>query len=444
MENKIDKNNLEDILELTPFQEGLLLHYLRNKSSQYTEQLYLRLSGKIDDAFFAKTWNKIGENNEVLRSFFRWKAIKKPVVIILKDHQPQIEYIDLSNIKENNLEEEIARIRQADIQTEFDLSKVPFRIKLLTISEESHVMLISNHHIMYDGWSTGIILKEFIQEFDQVQIDEESQVNKAKYKDYVIWNQKREKDNELAFWSKYLSRRENNSLIPFANPKKLEPEQLKEGKKTNVFEVDEKLYQSISRFGREYKVTTANILYSAWGLLLGKFNDENVVFGTTVSCRPNTIKGIENTVGLFINTIPLLCEIKPDQELGKFLQDNQKALIDREPYEASSLTDIYDYSKATQGSLFDSIVVIENYPIDKVLSENSSKLKLVDYHMDYQTHYLLSVVISTFNGIHVTLTYNDQVFTPEALSLIEEYFVTILRQITDSPAKKISELVLTS
>lgn len=446
MEKKIDKNNLADILELTPFQEGLLLHYLQNKTSQYTEQLYLKLAGKIDESFFEKVWQNIIDNNEVLRSFFRWKAIKKPVIIVLKEHQPLIEFIDLSQYAGSEVEKKVKEIRANDINQEFDLSEVPFRIKLIKLGEESHVMLISNHHILYDGWSTGIILKEFFHQFGSLSVESEPQANtrKARYKDYVIWNQQRNKEAEAEYWKKYLPNDIDITKLPFANPNRNRLVSNDTGKRTHVFDIEPSLYEGIKLYSKNNKITIANILYSTWSLLLGKFNKGPVVFGTTVSCRPKSVVGVENTVGLFINTIPMVCELKPQMELKHVLEHNQSALNEREPYEVSSITDIYEYTKTNESSLFDSIVVIENYPIDKILSENSGNLTLVEHHMDYLTHYLLSVVISTFDGIHVTFTYNNQIFSEKALEIIEGYFTKILSEIVRNPDREFSDLSLIS
>ena len=446
MERKINKNNLADILELTPFQEGLLLHYLQNRNRQYTEQLYLRLAGEIDIEFFEKVWQNIVDSNEVLRSFFRWKAIKKPVIIVLKKHQPNIEFLDLSEYSANEIARKVEEIRDNDINQEFDLSEVPFRIKLIKLGEASHIMLISNHHILYDGWSTGIILKEFFHQFESLSAESEFQTKtrKARYKDYVIWNQHRKKDEEAEYWKNYLANNSDITRIPFANPNRNRLVLNDKEKRTHVFDIEPSLYEGIKRYSKNHKLTIANILYSTWSLLLGKFNEEPVVFGTTVSCRPQYMVGVENTVGLFINTIPMVCDIKPDVELKQILQENQAALNERKPYEASSITDIYEYVKIKESSLFDSIVVIENYPIDKILSENSGNLQLIEHHMDYLTHYLLSVVISTFDGIHVTFTYNNQIFSEKALEIIEGYFIKILTEIVSNPDQKFSDLSLVS
>ena len=446
METKLDKNNLEDILELTPFQEGLLIQYLQNRTGQYTEQLYLKMTGEIDIQFFETVWQNITDHNEVLRSLFRWKAIKKPVMIVLKQHRPQIDYLDLTGYHGDDLRLRIDTIRENDIKEDFDLSAVPFRIKLIKISEASYVMLISNHHILYDGWSTGIILKEFFQQFGAVATEpvSPSTVKKARYKDYVILNQQREKQQEAGYWRDYLGGSAGITTLPFANPRTVGVVANTGKKRVHAFNVSESLYNDVKAYSKNNKTTVATILYSTWGILLAKFNQKNVVFGTTVSCRPKTVVGIENTVGLFINTIPMVCAIEPGTELKQILLSNQAALDEREQYESSSLADIYEYARAKESNLFDSIVVIENYPIDKVLSANLGSLKFEDYHMDYLTHYLLSVVISVYDRVHITLTYNSNVFDGGALPKIEEYFTKVLHEIVHHPDKKFADLKLIS
>ena len=97
---KIDKKNIEDILPLTPMQEGMLFHYLKEpKSDHYFEQLRLEIAGEIEFHLFEKAWNFVIETNEMLRAAFRWEKIENPIQIILKRHQLQPKYYDLSGKK---------------------------------------------------------------------------------------------------------------------------------------------------------------------------------------------------------------------------------------------------------------------------------------------------------------------------------------------------------
>jgi hypothetical protein len=95
---RLDKKSIEDILALTPMQEGMLFHYLKNLGSDhYFEQLSLEISGEIDTQRFETAWNFVINTNEMLRTVFRWEKVENPVQLILKDHNLQPEYYDFSD-----------------------------------------------------------------------------------------------------------------------------------------------------------------------------------------------------------------------------------------------------------------------------------------------------------------------------------------------------------
>jgi hypothetical protein len=100
--NALDRKNIEDILPLTPMQEGMLFHHLKNpESGYYFEQIYLDISGEIDTRLFEKAWNLVIETNEMLRAVFSWKKLKAPIQIILKSHKVKIRNYDLSDRDES-------------------------------------------------------------------------------------------------------------------------------------------------------------------------------------------------------------------------------------------------------------------------------------------------------------------------------------------------------
>ena len=157
-----DKKNIEDILALTPMQEGMLSHYLKDPGTDlYFEQIILALNGPIDTGRFEKAWQAVVENNEMLRATFRWDKMEKPVQIIRKHHHPDLRYYDLT--REETGPKFLEEITTADRREPFNLREVPFRVTLCKTAENMHHMIVANHHILYDGWSTGVILKEFLQ-----------------------------------------------------------------------------------------------------------------------------------------------------------------------------------------------------------------------------------------------------------------------------------------
>jgi hypothetical protein len=108
----MDKKNIEDIVALTPMQDGMLFHYLKEpEMDYYFEQLCLDISGKIDFSLFEQAWNRVIERNEMLRTLFRWEKMKAPAQIILKQYRLKPAYIDLSNKKSLQEENAFAEVK---------------------------------------------------------------------------------------------------------------------------------------------------------------------------------------------------------------------------------------------------------------------------------------------------------------------------------------------
>ncbi|MCP5045850.1 MAG: B12-binding domain-containing radical SAM protein, partial [bacterium] len=156
----------------------------------------------------------------------------------------------------------------------------------------------------------------------------------------------------------------------------------------------------VEEFSRNHKLTPASLFYSAWGLLLQRYNNvADVVFGTTVSGRDSGLKGIEKVVGLFINTPPLRVRALPDETTLDCLRRIDDSLKTRAPYENSSLVKIKGYSPlASEENLFDTIVVVENYPLSPCagLNRENSLLTVESWSNVEMTNFDLMLVIKLF------------------------------------------------
>jgi iturin family lipopeptide synthetase B len=219
---KLDKNIIEDILPLTPLQEGMLFHYLRDPGSDlYFEQLSLAISGNIDDELFKESWDVVIRTNEMLRTVFRWENVENPLQIVLKEQQFQPQYYDLSGKEINEAARALEEIKVKDREKQFDLQEVPFRIILCKVRENKYEMILSNHHILYDGWSNGILLKEFFSAYNDLCRGKEStKPGKAKFKDFIKWMQNQDKNEQEKFWKDYLKGFEAQTGLPLKRKKK--------------------------------------------------------------------------------------------------------------------------------------------------------------------------------------------------------------------------------
>lgn len=445
-----DKNkNIEDILALTPMQEGMLFHYLKSPdSSRYVEQLALRLSGEIDPQTVAAAWNLVIKNNEMLRAIFRWEKVKKPVQVILKDHHVNPEYHDLSAAPGSEKDKLLAEIKTSDHEKKFDLRQPPFRITLCRTAQNKAEMIITNHHILYDGWSNGILLKEFFSAYnDLVEHREPRKIAKSGFKDFLKWfHRQQDKEEQEKFWKDYLL--SGRDLETIASPII--------GKRTKAREIvdtGQYLYRfpaglnhRLDSFAKQHKITLASLLTSAWGLLLQKYYQvDDVIFDTTVSGRGAKIKGIEDMVGMFINTLPLRVRTRSGERIGDWLVRQYEEARQRESFENTPLADINEYVEIAsfrdkEKILFDSVLVLENYPLDKQLMQEKGKLNVDSYAVSGMTHYDVTLIITIFDDIELNITYNKDLFSGEILNRISEQFTVILEDIIKSPLKSAAEI----
>ena len=438
----MDKKNIRDVLALTPIQEGMLFHYLGNpEGNHYFAQLNLKISGKINPEFFEKAWNLVLETNEMLRTVFRWEELESPVQMVLKEHKLQPRYHDLSDLDNHEREKRLQEIHTRERQEKFDLTEVPFRVALCKVSGDKHRMIISHHHILYDGWSNGILLKEFFNAYDALSKGKEwVKPVKTKFKEYLEWvqNQRKDPGKEKKFWRNYLKDFDTLRELPLKTRRE-EREIADQGHFRICLAGN--LQTELERFTKKHKITLAALLYSSWGLLLQKYdNSRDVVFGTTVSGRSAKVRGIEEMVGLFISTLPMRVRANPNEKIRDLLERIKKDLQAREAYEATPLVEIKECSELEHNeALFDTVVVLENYPLDHrfELTRSGFSLAVDSYEVVETTHYDLTLGITVFDGIKFDFTYNNGTFAPGTIEGLGHHLQCIVRMITQNPGNEI-------
>ena len=449
MIKKIAGKDTESILALTPMQQGLLFHYLEDpRGESYFNQLDLEVSGEIEPGCFEKAWNVVIEANEILRTVFRWEKLEKPVQVVLKKHALHLQYQDLTTLgtsEEQNSQWE--SIKQQDRDRQFDLRRVPFRVILGKMTENHYHILISNHHILYDGWSLGIILKEFFQAYEILAKGGQPPPSPVKpgFKEFIHWHGEQDPEEQKKFWQNYLEGFDTPSRLP---GKRSQPGPGLSEKSNYRLHFSQTVKNKLEVFVKDKRITLAAVFYCAWGILLQKYCDiEDVVFGITVSGRSAPIRGIEDMVGLFINTIPLRARFEPGEGLMDVLARINNHLAAGEKYENTPLVDIYSYCRQltrVREELFDTLVSMENYPLDTYLRETGTRLSIQSYEMEEKPHYDLTVVISAAGGIDIDFIYDNTSFDKETIVRLAHHLGTILKGMGENVEKSPHEIVILS
>jgi polyketide synthase PksJ len=442
---KLPRDSVQDILDLTPLQEGLLFHYLKDPQSvQYHEQLCLNIAGDIDQQLFQQAWQHVIHTNEMLRTVFRWQGLKKPVQIILKQAAVHIAHTDLSHLDQQEQHRLIEEAKKTDRARPFNLMEGAFRIHLYKLSTQQSLMLVSNHHILYDGWSNGIILSEFFDNYQCLQNNKPLPMStKTPFKTYCQWLQSQDHQRQAQFWRTYLQGFYTQTTLPLQSTR--ESALKTSASHTIVCAADIK--QQLETFCRKHEVTLAAVLYTAWGLVLQKYTRTNdVVFGTTVSGRTADIADMLNMVGLFINTIPLRVQGTQEQTILDVIQQVNTDLIARKAFETTSLVDIQGVSDLeTRDELFHMIMVIENYPLNHQLLHQQASLSITDFSLTEMTHYDLTVMANLlFDSLEFVFTFIKERFDETAIVRLADCFRTLLTTLVEHPFQRLREIDIIS
>lgn len=440
MSNKIDKSNVLAVLELSMTQQAILFHYLRETDVPiYNVQLALELRGELNVLVLEQTLQQIQLYNDALRSVFRWEAVHKPVQIVLKNAPLQFFYHDLSMGQGVGKISDLAAYLHQDYYARFDLTQVPLRVHCLKIEEHKHILVITHHHILYDGWSTGILLKEIISIYRQLSKQQAVHfaVKPALSAMHIALQKRRQVAQQNQYWAYYLQGYEPKSIL---------------GRNQHSHRISTKKYNlqfsltPIDDLAATHRVTRAVIIYTTYGLLLRKyFNHEDVVFGTVVSTRDIELKGADAVIGNFINTIPLRINPNTEGTLQEVLEYTQSSLMERMPYTQTSYAEIKTLlTLGLDEQLFDSAVVIENYPIDPAIIDEQQDLSIKLHHVQESTDIPLLLTVYFNEFLELEFAYQDWIGAQFDVVAFARQFLQILTHLCEQPKQKLDLLDILS
>ncbi|HSF45288.1 MAG TPA: amino acid adenylation domain-containing protein, partial [Chitinophagaceae bacterium] len=209
------------------------------------------------------------------------------------------------------------------------------------------------------------------------------------------------------------------------------------------FDVD--TTHKINVFAKANRITVSTIMQGVWARLLHTYTgNKNVVYGVTVSGRPDELTNVEQRVGMFINTIPLHSNVSDDQDVIVWLKQLQEEQLSSRYYQHTSLNDIQGWT-GIQGDLFDSIVVFENYPVSKLIAAKQWKLQVDNVQTGEQSNYPLNILVQSATEITIRFSYNSNLLEEVYVEQISRHFEHILTQIIVAENASLGDLkVLTA
>ncbi|NBD17974.1 MAG: amino acid adenylation domain-containing protein [Cyanobacteria bacterium] len=437
---------LEDIYPLSPIQEGILFHALYASDTEvYFEQWQCRLQGNLNRAAFQQAWQRVINRHPILRTSFHWEQLDDPVQIV--HQQVELPWLEQNwqHLSASEQTKQLTTFEQRDRALGFNLSQAPLmRLSLIQMAEQSYQFIWSHHHLLIDGWSSAAILKEVFDCYQAFRQGREPSLTAAPpYRTYIHWLQQQDFAEARAFWQEKLRGfTAPTSLNRLTAGKSRQGETV--GSQKQEVSLSQQQFRHLQSLAQTAKITLNAIFQGAWALLLSRYSgDRDVVFGTTVSGRPPDLAGSDSMIGVFINTLPVRAFVSSQNTLLPWLKQLQEQQAILNQYQCSPLADIHRWSDVPlETSLFETILVFQNYPIDEsLLEQTNNDLTFHNVRSVTRNNYPLTLRVTPLNGILLQAIYDNNRFDDRAIAQLLQELKTLLQIMLDSSGSQLGKLL---
>ena len=423
---------LTDIWPLAPLQHGLMFHseLTRGSVDVYTAQLVFDLGGDIDEDRLHRAASRLLARHDSLRTAFVRDTRGTAVQLVLADPELPWRTVDAGRI-------DVPAIAHAERSARFDLDAPPLLRFVLVTTEDGASLVVTNHHILFDGWSMPIFVKELLVLY---AADGPIPVPARTYRDYLKWLAERDHTGALNNWAEALAGvTEPTLLAPGHGGEQEMPAEL-------AVTLDDASVTALKSTARDLSVTVNTVVEAAWALVLAaELGRDDVVFGATVSGRPADLTGVEDTLGLFINTLPVRVHVRRYDTVATLLARVQAHSVDLLDSHHVGLPEVR--ARVGAGAGFDTLTVFESYPVDHSALDRDTDiagLRVRDLRVTDATHYPLTLITVLEPTLRITLKYAAAAVDPARASSIADRFSRALRSLTGDSRTPVTQLDLLS
>ncbi|WP_085656286.1 non-ribosomal peptide synthetase [Pseudomonas sp. B11(2017)] len=430
---------IEDLYPLSPMQQGMLFHTLYEQGTgTYINQLCVDVDG-LDPERFRAAWQATMDAHDILRSGFIWQGeLQEQLQIIHR--RLELPYTLLDWRERDDVAQALKDFTAADLAQGFDLTRAGLlRVTLIRVALHRHHLIFTNHHILMDGWSSAQMLGEVLQRYAGL----EPARPVSRYADYIQWLQRQDAAVSEAFWLAQLADFQEPTVLAQAAAAGGEV-RTESGHALTHHDLDAARTRRLNAFAREQKVTVNTLVQAAWLLLLQRYTGSAcVAFGTTVAGRPAEIAGIEQQVGLFINTLPVIAASRPDQTVAAWLAAVQAQNLALREFEHTPLANIQRWAGQGGESLFDTLLVFENFPISEALQHGTAEgVVFGPVANQDQTHYPLTLGVTLGDTLALHMSVDRAHFSAATVERLSAQLLHLLERFAESGERRLGEIAL--
>jgi amino acid adenylation domain-containing protein/non-ribosomal peptide synthase protein (TIGR01720 family) len=416
-------------------------------SQSYNLPRTVRLQGKLNIDALSASLNEIIRRHEILRTSFA-VADGQPIQVISTSVNLKLPVVNLQHIPQQQREAELYRLAKEEAQTGFDLTQAPLlRAKLLQLGAEDYVILLTLHHIVSDGWSTDILIREvaaLYTAFSAARLAPLPQLP-IQYADFAFWQRQwfegEALKNQLAYWQNQLSGELPILQLPTDRPR---PTVQTYAGKTLSFVLPTSLSEELKTLSKQEGVTLFMTLLAAFKTLLYRYTSQtDILVGSPIANRNRA--EIENLIGLFVNTLVLRSNLSGNPTFRDLLKQVREVALGAYahqdlPFE-KLVEEIQPERNLSHNPLFQVMFVFQNVP-RTTLELPDLNLEVLDVNSETATFDLCLTMEELEQGLRGDLEYNTDLFDAERMNRLVGHFQTLLEGIIRNAEQCLSDLPL--
>ncbi|MFJ8520734.1 condensation domain-containing protein, partial [Lysinibacillus xylanilyticus] len=413
-----------------------MLQEIDKDSIAYNMPVSMEILGDLDLSRFKKAFARLVERHETLRTSFHSKEDK----IVQEVHKSKDIKIEIEDVYS---EEEIKEKIKGFIKP-FNLGHVPlFSVSLLRLEKYRHIMLFDMHHIISDGFSMALLIREFNQLYAGKELEE----LKVQYKDYSAWQQKMRADKGYKKQEEYWLK-EYSGEIPVLNmPTDHKRSKLKDFRGDKIsFTLNKELTGKLRNIAKETKSTLFMVLLSKISVLLYKYTgQEDIVVGSPIAGRNH--RDLEDIIGMFVNTLAIKSTINSDLMYKDYLKCvKEKALLayENQDYQFEELVEkVANNRDSNRNPLFDIMFVFQNAEESEIEIKDLT-FKPYDTSFNIEKFDLTITAVEENEEIKFNLSYTTSLYNRETMERMVDNFINIVNEIVRNTEIKLKDIQILS
>jgi len=420
------------------------LEQLQPGGTSYLVPWSLRIEGALNVSALEKSLNEIIQRHEVLRTTFAWKD-ETPVQVV-RPRTLTLPILNLSGLEYP--EQQAEELARAEASMPLDLERGPlFRAQLLRLNPQLHVLLLTMHHIIFDGWSRRILIQELSALYEAFCAGRRSPLPppNLQYADYAVWQRKHLQgatlEKQLSYWRNQLADVPASLDLPFDRPRPAV--QTFNGAKLPVA-LSKDLTQKLVSYSREQGATLFMTLLAGFQVLLSRYgNQDDVCVGTPIANRNRA--ELEEMIGFFANTLVLRTKLPAEASfqdvLARVRETSLEAYAHQDvPFE-KLVEEIRPDRDLSQNPIFQVLFSLQNAP-RQAFELQGLTLRLMDLGQTTSKFDISAFLSETPDGIRGRFEFNTDLFDAETIQGMITHFAVLLESALENPEKNISQLAL--